>query len=68
MRNTFVYIGCFSEGVIDRLDIRNPAQLQIVPSAIGIQFPQRFVFAKDFLLVTDATIGGNFYQIGLGRF
>lgn len=68
VENNFAYVGCYAEGVIDQINVGNPSQMQLAASVTGIPSPQRLAFAGNSLLVTDATTGGQVFDIDLAEF
>ena len=66
--DNFAYVGCYSEGVIDRLNISNPSAMQPASSVSGISAPQRLASSGNSLLVTGSTSGGSVYHVDLGAF
>jgi hypothetical protein len=66
VRNTHAYVGCYAEGDIEEVDISNPSDMQLMQNISGIENPQRFNFAGNYLLVTSAMNGGSVYQIEIG--
>jgi hypothetical protein len=66
VRDSFAYVGCYSEGVIDRFEIGNPSNMQLTQSIAGVASPQRFAFAGNYLFVPSSVSGGSVYQIDVG--
>jgi hypothetical protein len=58
------YIGCNGQGLVEEVNIANPANMQLYSSTIpGVLNPQRLVFAGQYLLATDGVSGGKVYLI-----
>jgi 6-phosphogluconolactonase (cycloisomerase 2 family) len=65
VRNSFAYIGCYTEGTVEQFNVSNPAQMQLQQSIAGIANPQRLAFSGNMLLATGASQGGQVYQLNL---
>jgi hypothetical protein len=63
VQGTFVYVGCYAEGIIEQFDIGNPSQMQPANSIMEISSPQRLAFSGNSMLVTGGATGGQVYQI-----
>ena len=68
VQNNSAYVGCYPQGVVERVNITNPSQMQLAASLSGISFPQRLAIAGNSMLVTEATTGGQVYDIDLDKF
>lgn len=63
---TKVYVGCYAQGGIETVDIRNPAAMVQAKVLGSVASPQNFSVANDYLLVTDGVNAGQTYQVGIG--
>jgi hypothetical protein len=68
VQGSFVYVGCYYEGILYRLNVSGLLNPQTTLSLTGIAAPQRLVFASDRLLVPSSSNGGSVYQIALSAF
>ena len=61
---TTAYVGCNGQGVLEQVNIANPANMQLSSTTIpGVLNAQRLLFAGQYLLATDAVSGGKVYLI-----
>ncbi len=66
IRGTSLYVGCYDEATIQRLDVTAPTAMKVVQSVAGVATPQRLAFAGDALLAPSSVAGGAVYRIALG--
>jgi len=66
LRNTTAYVGCFSQGTVDRINVSVPAMMTETNSISGLGSPQAMAFSSSYLFVLSSVAGGSVFQMYVG--
>jgi len=66
VRDTTVYVGCYGQGIVDRINVSAPAMMTQINSLSGLGAPQSLAFSGSSLFVVSSTVGGSVYQVYVG--
>ena len=58
-----LYVGCYSEGMIQQIDITNPAAMVPGMTISGVSHPQQLRQSGSYLLIPTGVTGGSVYEV-----
>jgi hypothetical protein len=65
-RDTTVYVGCYGQGTVDRINASFPSLMSVSNYFSGLGAPQSMAFSGSYLFVLSSEPGGNVYQVYVG--